>query len=94
PKAELTISASQDTPELDFWIEALDQHINQGAPRPDLPLDIRGTAFQIKVWQFLLSIKEGDIVSYSEVADEIDKPKAVRAVASACGKNRIGVLIP
>lgn len=94
PKAELTISASQDTPELDFWIEALDQHISQGAPRPDLPLDIRGTAFQIKVWQFLLSIKEGDIVSYSEVANEIDKPKAVRAVASACGKNRIGVLIP
>ncbi|NVN84005.1 methylated-DNA--[protein]-cysteine S-methyltransferase [Vibrio sp. Scap24] len=94
PKAELTVSASQDTPALDYWIEALDQHISQGAPRPDLPLDIRGTAFQIKVWQFLLSIKEGDIVSYSEVADEIDKPKAVRAVASACGKNRIGVLIP
>lgn len=94
PKAELIVSASQDAPELDLWIEALDQHISQGAPRPDLPLDIRGTAFQIKVWQFLLSIKEGDTLSYSEVAEKIDKPKAVRAVASACGKNRIGVLIP
>lgn len=94
PNAELTVSASQNAPELDIWMEALDQHISQGAPRPDLPLDIRGTAFQIKVWQFLLSIKEGDILSYGEVAEQINKPKAVRAVASACGKNRIGVLIP
>ncbi len=94
PKAELNVSASQNAPELDIWMEALDQHISQSAPRPDLPLDIRGTAFQIKVWQFLLSIKEGDILSYSEVAVKIDKPKAVRAVASACGKNRIGILIP
>jgi len=94
PKAELIVSASQDAPELDIWIEALDQHVSQGAPRPDLPLDIRGTAFQIKVWQLLLSIKEGDILSYGEVAEQIDKPKAVRAVASACGKNRIGILIP
>jgi len=94
PKAELTLSASQHAPELDAWIEALDQHVSQCAPRPDLPLDIRGTVFQIKVWQFLLSIKEGDIFSYSEVAEGIDKPKAVRAVASACGKNRIGILIP
>lgn len=94
PKAELMLSAANNTVALDDWIEALDRHINQGAPRPDLPLDIRGTAFQIKVWQFLLSIKDGDIVSYREVADSIDKPKAVRAVASACGKNRIGVLIP
>lgn len=75
-------------------MEALDQHISAGGPRPDLPLDMRGTAFQVKVWQFLLSIREGDVLSYSEVAARIDKPRAVRAVASACGKNRIGVLIP
>ncbi|MEH6627267.1 MAG: bifunctional DNA-binding transcriptional regulator/O6-methylguanine-DNA methyltransferase Ada [Motiliproteus sp.] len=94
PKAELRASPAQDTPELDAWIEALDQHISTGAPRPDLPLDIRGTAFQMKVWQFLLSIREGDALSYSELAAQIDKPKAVRAAASACAKNRIGVLIP
>lgn len=94
PNAHLTQSNSQNTPELDAWVEALDQHVNQNAPKPNLPLDIRGTAFQIKVWQFLLSIKEGETFSYSEVAKEIDKPKAVRAVASACGKNRIGILIP
>ncbi len=94
PKAELSASPAKDAPELDAWVQALDQHISQGAPRPDLPIDMRGTAFQMKVWQFLLSIREGDVVSYSEVAAGIDKPKAVRAVASACAKNRVGVLIP
>ena len=94
PEAELIASPARNAPELDAWMEALDQHISAGAPRPDLPLDMRGTAFQVKVWQFLLSIREGDVLSYSEVAAKIDKPRAVRAVASACGKNRIGVLIP
>ncbi len=94
PEAELAASPARNAPELDAWMEALDQHISAGAPRPDLPLDMRGTAFQVKVWQFLLSIREGDVLSYSEVAARIDKPRAVRAVASACGKNRIGVLIP
>ena len=94
PNAELQASPAQEAPELDAWIKALDQHISQGAPRPDLPLDMRGTAFQMQVWQFLLSIREGDVLSYSDVAARIDKPKAVRAVASACAKNSIGVLIP
>lgn len=94
PHAERLQSAAQSTIELDAWIEALNLHISDSAPRPDLPLDMRGTAFQIQVWQFLLSIKEGDVVSYSDVANKIEKPKAVRAVASACGKNKIGILIP
>lgn len=94
PNAELMVSAAQDSSELDSWMLALDLHINHNAPRPDLPLDIRGTAFQVKVWQFLLSIKEGDVLSYGEVAQQIECPKAVRAVGTACGKNRIGVLIP
>ncbi|OAN10893.1 cysteine methyltransferase [Photobacterium jeanii] len=94
PKATLVPSAAQDTPELDNWMTALDHHISQGAPKPEVPLDIRGTAFQMKVWRFLLSIKEGEVMSYSEVAAHIDKPNAVRAVGTACGKNRIGILIP
>ncbi|WP_426415481.1 bifunctional DNA-binding transcriptional regulator/O6-methylguanine-DNA methyltransferase Ada [Aestuariirhabdus sp. LZHN29] len=94
PKAALNPSAAQESPQLDAWMNALDQHISEGAPWPDLPLDMRGTAFQLKVWQFLLSIREGDLLSYSELAAQIDQPKAVRAVASACAKNRIGVLIP
>ncbi len=94
PKAELIQSPAQDTTKLDLWMDVLDKHISQGAVRPDLPLDMRGTAFQMKIWTFLLSIREGDILSYSELAEKINKPKAARAVASACAKNRIGVLIP
>ena len=94
PKAELGASPARNAPELDAWMTALNQHISQSAPRPDLPLDMRGTAFQLKVWQFLLRIPEGDVLSYSELATQLDKPKAVRAVASACARNRIGVLIP
>ncbi|UZE96367.1 methylated-DNA--[protein]-cysteine S-methyltransferase [Alkalimarinus alittae] len=94
PKAERVPSPVQSTAELNRWIDALDQHISQGTARPDLPLDIRGTAFQMQVWQFLLSIPEGKVLSYSQLAEQIGKPKAFRAAASACGANRIGVLIP
>jgi AraC family transcriptional regulator of adaptative response/methylated-DNA-[protein]-cysteine methyltransferase len=94
PNAHFTLSASLDTPELDSWMVALDSHISQAAPRPDLPLDMRGTTFQIKVWKFLLRIKEGDVLSYGEVAEKIGNDKAARAVGSACGKNNIAILIP
>lgn len=94
PNATLNLSPTQHAPELDHWMEALDQHMSAGSARPDLPLDIRGTAFQMQVWQFLLSVREGDVLSYSELAKGINRPKAVRAVASACAANRIGVLIP
>jgi AraC family transcriptional regulator of adaptative response/methylated-DNA-[protein]-cysteine methyltransferase len=94
PNAEISASSAQNTPELDTWIKALDQHISAGIPIPDLPIDMRGTAFQMKVWQFLLSLREGEVLSYSQLAQQIDKPKAVRAVATACAKNRIAILIP
>jgi len=94
PKAKLAASPAQHASELDAWIEALDQHISQGAPRPELPLDLRGTAFQMKVWQFLLSVREGDVLSYSQLAAQMEMPKAARSVATACAKNRIGVLVP
>ncbi|WP_263530789.1 bifunctional transcriptional activator/DNA repair enzyme AdaA [Marinomonas sargassi] len=94
PHADIRLSAAQDSLALDNWIEALDAHIHQGAPKPDIPLDIRGTAFQVTVWNFLMSIKEGQVMSYGEVAEKIGKEKAVRAVGTACGKNTIGYLIP
>jgi len=92
PNAKIEPSAA--SPALDQWIDALEAHLTAGGPRPELPLDLRGTAFQIRVWRFLLSVKEGDAVSYSEVAKGIGAPKAVRAAASACAKNRIAVLVP
>lgn len=60
----------------------------------DLPLDIRGTAFQQRVWQALREIPCGVTVSYSDIAGKIGKPKAVRAVARACGANALAVAIP
>ena len=60
----------------------------------NLPLDIRGTAFQAKVWHALRQIPFGETVSYGELARQIGQPTASRAVASACGSNEIAVLIP
>lgn len=59
-----------------------------------LPLDLRGTAFQERVWQALRQVPAGQTVSYAEVARRIGQPKAVRAVAQACGANSIAVAIP
>ena len=60
----------------------------------DLPLDVRGTAFQQRVWQALREIPAGETVSYTELARRIGAPKSVRAVAQACGANRLAVAIP
>ncbi len=57
-------------------------------------LFVKGTNFQINVWKAILNIKSGDISTYSDVAEFIGKPKAVRAVATAIGSNHIGFLIP
>ena len=60
----------------------------------DLPLDIIGTDFQRRVWQAIEAIPVGETASYAEVARRIGSPDAVRAVAQACGANRLAVAIP
>ena len=60
----------------------------------ELPLDIRGTAFQQRVWQALREIAPGTTVTYSDVAQRLGLPKAVRAVAGACAANTLAVAIP
>jgi len=60
----------------------------------DLPLDIRGTAFQQRVWKALQQIPVGSTASYADIAKSIGMPKAVRAVAQACGANSLAVAIP
>lgn len=59
-----------------------------------VPLDVRGTAFQEAVWQALSAIPPGETRSYAQIAASIGKPRAVRAVGSACGANPVAVLIP
>jgi AraC family transcriptional regulator, regulatory protein of adaptative response / methylated-DNA-[protein]-cysteine methyltransferase len=60
----------------------------------DLPLDVRGTAFQQRVWQALRAIPAGETVSYADLAKRIGSPKSIRAVAQACGANPVAVAIP
>ncbi|MGQ0698847.1 MAG: bifunctional DNA-binding transcriptional regulator/O6-methylguanine-DNA methyltransferase Ada [Panacagrimonas sp.] len=60
----------------------------------DLPLDVRGTAFQQRVWQALREIPAGATASYTDIARSIDSPKSVRAVAQACAANALAVAIP
>ncbi len=60
----------------------------------NLPLDIRGTAFQQRVWQALRNIPAGTTATYSEIAKQIGSPSSFRAVANACGKNSLAVAIP
>lgn len=65
-----------------------------GHPAPQLPLDLRGTAFQARVWQALTRIPAGETRTYSQVAAQIGEPTAVRAVAGACARNRLALVVP
>jgi AraC family transcriptional regulator of adaptative response/methylated-DNA-[protein]-cysteine methyltransferase len=94
PDATHTPSRMTGSRELDTWTEALAAHIAGDAPRPELALDLRGSAFQMRVWRFLMQLPDGKVMSYTELAAGIDAPRAVRAAASACAANRIAVLVP
>jgi len=68
--------------------------IEDPARAVDLPLDIRGTDFQLRVWEALQKVPAGTTVSYTFLAEQIGAPKAVRAVARACAANSLAVAIP
>jgi AraC family transcriptional regulator of adaptative response/methylated-DNA-[protein]-cysteine methyltransferase len=76
------------------WIHSLNSHLSGVQPGLALPLDIRATAFQMRVWNYLQTIPYGRVQSYSEVAAGIGQPAATRAVARACAANPVAVLIP
>ena len=76
------------------WAEEVVGCITDPGREPDLPLDIRGTAFQAQVWRALQKIPPGQTRSYSEIAAALGRPKAVRAVAQACAGNKLAVLVP
>ncbi|MDG1439043.1 MAG: methylated-DNA--[protein]-cysteine S-methyltransferase, partial [Emcibacteraceae bacterium] len=94
PHAELTYTPKSSDALINEWVAAFERHISFGAERPDIPLHLNGTAFQIKVWRFLMSVKTGEVLSYKEQAERMGIPKAVRAVASANARNNVGVLVP
>jgi AraC family transcriptional regulator of adaptative response/methylated-DNA-[protein]-cysteine methyltransferase len=76
------------------WVKAIAKHLRGDAPALDLPIDVRATAFQWKVWRALQQIPYGETRAYAEVAKSIGKPKAVRAVARACATNPVALVVP
>ena len=74
--------------------ESFEAVLGYFAGRDEDAIDLRGTDFQRKVWTALQTIPEGTVCSYSDVAALIGQPKAVRAVANACGKNPVPVIVP
>lgn len=93
PNARI-IDTAKPQPPFDGWVAAIDRYLSGEQPNLDLPLDIRATAFQLRVWKYLQGIPYGDLQSYGEVAAALGHPGAARAVAQACGKNRVALAIP
>jgi AraC family transcriptional regulator, regulatory protein of adaptative response / methylated-DNA-[protein]-cysteine methyltransferase len=89
PKATITENAKA----LESYIQTITTYL-EGEQTLELALDITGTAFQYRVWQVLKKIPYGQTRSYSQVAEAIGDPKAVRAVATACASNPIALAIP
>jgi AraC family transcriptional regulator of adaptative response/methylated-DNA-[protein]-cysteine methyltransferase len=87
-------SRKLDDAGLQSWVSALLRHMRGKDLSLSLPLDIRATAFQRRVWTYLQSIPFGATRSYSKVAKAIGRPRAVRAVARACATNPVAVAIP
>ncbi len=94
PKAKREPMAEPYSDELARWMESLSDYLAGVRTLGRVPLALHGTAFQLKVWTYLQTIPEGTVQTYSEVAEGIGKPAAVRAVASACAANRIALMIP
>ena len=95
PHAALTPMPPPGEPHFAAWMTALNDYLDGPAqPLDHLPLDLRGTAFQMLVWRYLQTIPPGTVQSYTQVAAAIGKPAAIRAVASACAKNRVAIAIP
>jgi len=85
---------SQSHPILDQTRQQLDAYFNGQLKHFSVPLALRGTDFQKKVWRALLAIPWGTTISYAELAKAIDNPLAVRAVANANGANALPIIVP
>lgn len=93
-RAEFPRATLHHADDLGEWMEAVLRLVNDSHGDVDLPLDVRATAFQQRVWNALRAIPFGETRSYGEIADAIGSPRAARAVARACADNRIALAIP
>jgi AraC family transcriptional regulator of adaptative response/methylated-DNA-[protein]-cysteine methyltransferase len=80
--------------ELHEWTQSIIAYLSGWQPHLDLPLDLRGTAFQLRVWQALREIPYGETWTYMELAEHIGQPKAARAVGQACATNPTALIVP
>jgi AraC family transcriptional regulator of adaptative response/methylated-DNA-[protein]-cysteine methyltransferase len=85
---------SGDDGRLGEWTAAVVAHVEGSAPHLDLPLDVRATAFQWRVWEALRRIPYGETVSYGELARALGNAKGARAVARACASNPVAIVVP
>lgn len=90
PSAEIQRGESR----LGDAIRVIVSHISGQQPSLDLPLDVRATAFQRRVWQELQRIPYGSTRTYAEIARALGRPKAARAVGRACAANPVSILVP
>ena len=90
PLAEIAPAAEADQK----WVKEIVQRIEGKQPSMELPLDLQATAFQRRVWQELQQIPRGKTRTYAEVARSLGQPRAVRAVASACARNPVSIVVP
>jgi len=91
PKAD---SIAPDEAAIAPAVDAVLRHLAGETPHVDLPLDVRATAFQRRVWQELIAIPPGETRSYSEIAESLGNPRGQRAVGRACATNPVSVIIP
>ena len=85
---------SETNPDVSEWSKMLIDYLAGNTPWPRLPFDVRATAFQRRVWDYLRTIPEGQTMHYSEIAAAIGQPKATRAVARACATNPVALVRP
>ncbi len=84
----------RDDETLGYWVNEILAYLDGWQPQLNLPLDLRATAFQLKVWRALQAIPVGETRSYGDIADAIGQPTASRAVANACARNPVALVIP
>jgi AraC family transcriptional regulator of adaptative response/methylated-DNA-[protein]-cysteine methyltransferase len=94
PRARLVAAEAPYSNGLTAWMGALNEHLRGHRVSIDLPLDVQATAFQMSVWRYLQSIPRGEVRTYSQVALALGRPRSARAVASACARNRVALVIP
>ena len=94
PGARITGMAPVGAPQFKAWMSHVLACLHEPRAAAAIPLDVRATAFQARVWHYLQSVPPGEVRTYAEVARALGQPAAARAVARACATNPVAILVP